>query len=782
MKPRAWLLPELLLCFGLFALYGATACRTVGPGDSGELTAAMCRWGVAHAPGFPLLVLIGNLVSHVVPLGEPAFALNLMNAAFAAIACAVLTGAVSLVTGSRLAGLVAGLALGTSRIFWHQALALEVFSLNALMAALLLCLLCRFLAGERDSAPAFWTLPLAVLVASTVVTHHTTLVLLAAPALVIHSLLVWRATRAQEQNGTRARIALQCALAAALGLLPLLYLPFAARLDPPVNWGDARGLGDVWRLLSRQDFGSGTLLSPSIVAGQVLRYGESASPLGQRNLLAFLAEIPRGFGWAFPALALLGVVWLARRSRPLLVLAIAFGALVLLFFTRVNTPIVPVYVAITERLFVLPHVVLAWLAGCGVAQLAVWAGRALIPAAAVVVAAIGATALPMGFVNAPLVEQRSNTFTRDFGANVLAGMPHDAVYFSTGDLFRGSMLYQQFGLARRADITVVDLDLLHTAWYFRQLQRRGDPPTPTASAPESNDPGSIPSRRWLELLLAYSADRPARPVTALRFSDRSFEDDYRLLPMSIWSRVIPRDSGVDPTAWASESADVVRQWDVRSLDHTYPEASWESAQQVFYSFALGQMRGLIEMSARVAPEAALPAVPALAIANGWSGSRRAELLAYEAEFLRERVSDRVVPLATGEHEWLLARSMSLADSALALDGENVQALQTRAALLTDDSRLRDPLRELQIRSRLVRLRPGDFSELVPYLRLALRLTKDPAHGDPSFAREAEAARARLLNLLEICARISPDPQWPRLRQEWSQPLELIPALRAAPTR
>ena len=35
----------------LFLLYVITCCRTVGPGDSGELTVVMSRWGIAHAPG-----------------------------------------------------------------------------------------------------------------------------------------------------------------------------------------------------------------------------------------------------------------------------------------------------------------------------------------------------------------------------------------------------------------------------------------------------------------------------------------------------------------------------------------------------------------------------------------------------------------------------------------------------------------------------------------------------------------------------------------------------------
>src|SRR5512140_1305112 len=90
-----------------FALYAATACRTVGPGDSGELTVVMSTWGVAHAPGYPLMSLIGNLVSLFPFPGEPAFVLNLLTSLFGALGAAVLGAAVVETTGSIAAGVIA---------------------------------------------------------------------------------------------------------------------------------------------------------------------------------------------------------------------------------------------------------------------------------------------------------------------------------------------------------------------------------------------------------------------------------------------------------------------------------------------------------------------------------------------------------------------------------------------------------------------------------------------------------------------------------------------------
>src|SRR5262249_29370031 len=112
----------------------------------------------------------------------PALVLNLLDALFAALACVVLAGAVGRLTGRPWAGFAAGLALGTSRIFWEYALVVEVFSLNALMGALLLDFFARFSCGVRSSGTrTLWTLPAAAAVMATAITHHLTLVLVALP-------------------------------------------------------------------------------------------------------------------------------------------------------------------------------------------------------------------------------------------------------------------------------------------------------------------------------------------------------------------------------------------------------------------------------------------------------------------------------------------------------------------------------------------------------------------------------------------------------------------------
>ena len=67
-----------------FAVYLRTLAPTVGLIDSGELTTAAWSLGNAHAPGFPLYLLVTHALMQL-PLGSIAVRANLASAFFAAL-------------------------------------------------------------------------------------------------------------------------------------------------------------------------------------------------------------------------------------------------------------------------------------------------------------------------------------------------------------------------------------------------------------------------------------------------------------------------------------------------------------------------------------------------------------------------------------------------------------------------------------------------------------------------------------------------------------------------
>jgi hypothetical protein len=763
---RSSLVVAAALFVVLLAIYGLTACRTVGPGDSGELTVVLSTWSVAHPPGFPLLSLLGNLVSSLPHPGEPAFILNLLSALLGALACAALVLAVAVMSGSAGAGFVAGLALGVSPIFWRYCLVIEVFSLNAFLASLLLLFLAVFLRRLQEKRPVLWPLPASALIMSAVVTHQPTLVLIAGPLLLTYIALVPSLVRAGIERHRLRRAVLASVACAAAGLLPLFYLPLAARLDPPLNWGNVRDLSGFTRFFLRSDFGTGTLIAPAITVHQVLEHGESASPLGFRHYRLFWASIPDGFGWPFTLSILAGAVWAVLRARPLALILLLFLAALTLFFARVNTPVVPLYVGISQAFYLLPQLVLALFGGLGLAALLGWSVR-FHPRAPVAIAAIVAIAtaaiLPARWRE---FDMSRNTFTRDFGANLMAGMPEGALVLSDGDLFRNSFHYQQACLGRRPDLTLVEQNMMLLEWYVEQLRRRRALRLPEGMTALRGD-AATGSRAWLDLNLDSPDTAANRPVAAVRLIDDTHAGTYRLVPMGLWHRVLPRAHPVDLASWAGTFSSTVRSWNLQSLGERHAATSWETSETIFYVYALAKLRAVREAAgASGGAGAAGGATPGIVDTLFTTGPRRADDLAYQAEFWWLALTDSLTAPARPPDSAWAGRAMALARSALAIEPENIQALQIVAALLHGVPRYRDPGAELAIRHRIVRLRPGDRAELVPYFDLVGRIPRDPTAAQTQMLRESERVHRRFLDLLGICMKLSSDPRLAALHAQW----------------
>ncbi|MBN1438640.1 MAG: DUF2723 domain-containing protein [Anaerolineales bacterium] len=113
--------------------------------DGSELATIPYVLGLAHSPGYPLYTWLGFLFSHLIPLGDVAYRINLMSAVMAALAAGgvylilirLLPEGIALAL-RRAAAVLAGLLLAFSKTFWAQALIAEVYAPNAAGIALTL--------------------------------------------------------------------------------------------------------------------------------------------------------------------------------------------------------------------------------------------------------------------------------------------------------------------------------------------------------------------------------------------------------------------------------------------------------------------------------------------------------------------------------------------------------------------------------------------------------------------------------------------------------------------
>ncbi len=433
-----------LLAAGLsLALYAATAPPWLtwahDGADGGDLIAAVMTSGVPHPSGYPTYCLLGRLFA-LLPLGNAARRMALFSATTA-------TGSVALVfllTRNLLCdaeesersqdalALGAALVWGMGPILWSQAIIAEVYALHALFVALVLFLASRRAALER---PRAW-LGLGLALGLGLGNHLTLALLLPGLALWLHPLA-----------RPRRRVALLGGLA--LGLAVYLYIPLAARANPPVSWGDAQDWAGFWWLVSGQLYRRYLLALPlaelpgRLVLWTQLGVAQLTLPGAALALLGLEArwhKIPAG--WPAASLLMAGLVSLY-----------AIG-----------------YATSDSYLYLLPAFMIGatWLAQGGLslshwlAQRRSWAGRAACLAPLLL-------ALWLSVANFPQLDLRNDHTAAEWASATLQTASPGALLISAHDAHTFTLAYLQWVESRGTNFVVVDADLLPYSWYQRQL-------------------------------------------------------------------------------------------------------------------------------------------------------------------------------------------------------------------------------------------------------------------------------------------------------------------------
>ena len=291
---------------GPLTLYVATLPRTVVLEDDGLFLMAGVHLGVAHPPGYPIYTLIVHLFTRL-PFGEPAFLGHLSSAVLGALACGAVYACARLLGASLAAALTAAWLFGVSEQFWSQAIITEVYTLNALLFFATWALV---LLGARDPQ-CRWPLPCAAVAWGAGLANHWPLMVLATPGLALSLLPVWR--------DVLPRLPRLLAAALAAALLPYGWMVWLSQQAPLVSfYGPIDTWSQLWFFVSRAGY-SGVDVSPT--AGWSDRWAFAGW---------FAADLVRQTTVPGFALALFGLVALARRGGRAGVAAAGSGVLVLL--------------------------------------------------------------------------------------------------------------------------------------------------------------------------------------------------------------------------------------------------------------------------------------------------------------------------------------------------------------------------------------------------------------------------------------------------------------------
>lgn len=561
-----------MFCLGV---YLATMARTVPAGDSGELISAAWTWGVAHPPGYPLFTMLGGLITHLSPAG-PAFSMNLFSVItqVGAVALVGLLIARVLVPGwprgdsggrGTVAAVTGALTLAFSTAFWTYGLVAEVFALNDLFAAALLLLGIEwFRTPERHRL--LWGIGL---LSGLGFAHQQTISLLG-PALLF---LIWvtvqrvRSKRTRKNSGPPVTKHITIGLGLlVVGLLPYLYLPIAASADPAVNWGDPTTVDRFVDVVSREHYG--TL---SLVAGE-----ETGSVV--ENLGLLFAYFWRAFTPIGVALAALGgaALWRKRRIEAY-ALGLAFIFTGPFFVAFAAAPLDDSLTrGILERFYILPSLPLAVFLGAGVWAILVWAFNRWDRPGVVSAAALSLVLPAVGFgLHLESADQSDNRVAANYARDILEPLEFGALLLVRGDHNYFTLLYAQEVDGVRPDVVTAAVELLKLPGYAEQIDREnGDISIPFASyLPGSNSLTEVVSANIDRLPVYHIGEMPEDLSTAF--------DELRA---GLVKEFAPPGTEPDEYRLLTEDPTLVETLDLPADD--YPETSWEHLISGHYANAV----------------------------------------------------------------------------------------------------------------------------------------------------------------------------------------------------
>ncbi len=217
----------LAMALASLLLYMRTLAPDVVDADGGELQFAAWNFSFVHPTGYPLFLIVGGLFQHLLPIGNPAFRLNVFNAILAAFAVGAFYLAAKETTQSRAVALMAAASFALSRTFWFNASGAEVYALNALFLAALI-----FIALRWSAHPNVRTFAIFCFVYGLALTHHRTIGLWI-PTFVLFFVIVVRQKHFSPFPFPVSRLHfLLFAFAFLLPLLLYLYIPLRAPASP----------------------------------------------------------------------------------------------------------------------------------------------------------------------------------------------------------------------------------------------------------------------------------------------------------------------------------------------------------------------------------------------------------------------------------------------------------------------------------------------------------------------------------------------------------------------
>lgn len=324
----------ILIVVFLILLYCCSP--SVNSGDSGEFITTACTLGVAHSPGYPLYSLLGKIFSYIIPFGNKAFRVNLMNV----IMTLFLITSIFLWSKKRLnspdkefISTLIILILVFSTSYFRNTVQTEVFVVNTLAAVIILILL--ELAIEKHKLIYL----ISFIFGLSLGNHHTIVLLIPSFIYLLVSLKI------------NLKKILFCIFFALLGFSVYVYLPIRAYKEPYFNWGNAKNWTNFYRVVTRKDYGTFQLTVDKPLKRDVLNI--------YRQVKRFVYKTTDDIPVVIVVFSIFAFYVLYKNNRKLFwILFLPYIISGPGFLILANLPFEPIHDGILERFYILPNTIL----------------------------------------------------------------------------------------------------------------------------------------------------------------------------------------------------------------------------------------------------------------------------------------------------------------------------------------------------------------------------------------------------------------------------------------
>lgn len=413
-----------LFGLGFAAIYLSCLGARIYLGDSGELVAAAHSLDIAHPPGYPLWLLMARLFD-MLPFATSAWRVALLSAVAGAAALGVLhRAAIRFATpGASFAALA---LLGTSPLYWEQAVLPEVYALHSLLFALVLLALLPD-TDERNTPLAGYG---------------------AALATVAHPLGAGTWFLVALRTGVRRTLLF--AIPAGLVAFTILFvLMVRSSQDPFVNWGEPNTITRLFEHVTRAQYG--IVARPAFSWELLVRNAlDLARELTRASALLLLLPLAAA-GLAAGATA--GTTAVTRTGGPRVPRRLFFAGItlygpVLLLLLRFPPTVRETQ---TNAVFFTPFLILlAIAAAAGIDRIAIFLGRVgrFAPALFLLIALLGALR------EIPALRMRDIRLPEEYAREVLSTLPDSARLYAAGDDLLFPLLYLQRCENFRTDVSI----------------------------------------------------------------------------------------------------------------------------------------------------------------------------------------------------------------------------------------------------------------------------------------------------------------------------------------